>query len=123
MRAAAFAIAILMGGSAAVAQTTGTADQTQTGWSTTATTTTAPAGGMVVQPSNANPERDARGIPVISAPAVVPIGYNGTTGEAMGGPLIDPNTGQAVDTSTTMQPCTRTVTDHCLQTYERGRRR
>jgi hypothetical protein len=122
MRAAAFAIAILMGGTAAFAQTTdtGTADQTQTGWSTA---TPAPAGGMVVQPSNANPERDARGIAVISAPAVVPIGYNGTTGEAMGGPLIDPNTGQAVDTTTTMKACTRTVTDHCLQTYERSRRR
>ena len=78
---------------------------------------------MVVQPSNAAPERDARGIAVISAPAVVPIGYNGTTGEAMGGPLLDPTTGQAVDTSTTMKPCTRSVTDHCLQTYERGRRR
>ena len=124
MRAAAFAIAILMGGTAAFAQTTdtGTADQTQTGWSTT-TTTAAATGGMVVQPSNANPERDARGIAVISAPAVVPIGYNGTTGEAMGGPLVDPNTGQAVDTTTTMKPCTRTVTDHCLQTYERRRAR
>jgi len=122
MRAAAFAIAILMGGTAAFAQTTdtGTADQTQTGWSTA---TPAPAGGMVVQPSNANPERDARGIAVISAPAVVPIGYNGTTGEAMGGPLIDPNTGQADDTTTTKKACTRTVTDHCLQTYERNRRR
>jgi hypothetical protein len=94
MRAAAFAIAILMSGSAAVAQTT-TTEQTQTGWTTTATPT-APAGGMVVQPSNANPERDARGIAVISAPAVVPIGYNGTTGEAMGGPLLDPTTGQPV---------------------------
>jgi hypothetical protein len=124
MRAAVFAIAILMGGTAAVAQTTDTSttEQTQTGWTATAATP-APTGGMVVQPSNAAPERDARGIPVISAPAVVPIGYNGTTGDAVGGPLVDPSTGQAVDTSTTMKPCTRSVTDHCLQTYERSRRR
>ena len=121
MRAAAFAIAILMGGTAAVAQDT-TAEQTQTGWSTTATTA-APASGMVVQPSNAAPRRDERGITVISAPAVVPSGYNGTAGAGMGGPLLDPTTGQAVDASTTMKPCTRSVTDHCLQTYERTRRR
>ncbi len=155
MRAAAFAFAILLGGTAAVAQTTDTgttaqtpttanmdqgqpattdqtvttdpgvttdtAAQAQTGWSTT-TTTMASNTGMVVQPSNAAPERDARGIPVISAPAVVPIGYNGTTGEAMGGPLLDPTTGQPI-ADASARACTRTVTDHCLQTYERHRAR
>jgi hypothetical protein len=120
MRAAAFAIAILMSGSAAVAQTTDTTEQTQTGWTAPATTA-APAGGMIVQPSNAAPERDARGVKVISAPAVVPIGYNGTTGEAMGGPLLDPDTGKAA-TDASARPCSRSVTDHCVQTYERRRR-
>jgi hypothetical protein len=159
MRAAAFAFAILLGGTAAVAQTTdtgttaqtpttanmdqgqptttttdptvttdttGTTGQTQTGWSSTTGTTgmtmASNATGTVVQPSNAAPERDARGIPVISAPAIVPIGYNGTTGEAMGGPLLDPTTGQPIADSST-RACTRTVTDHCLQTYERHRAR
>jgi hypothetical protein len=121
MRAAAFAFAILLGGTAAVAQTTDTTEQTQTGWTTTATTTTT-ATPMVVQPSNAAPERDARGIAVISAPAVVPIGYNGTTGDAVGGPLLDPTTGQPIAAASS-QPCTRTVTDHCVQTYERRRAR
>ena len=144
MRAAAFAFAILLGGTAAVAQTTDTGTtqpttanmdqgqpatdtttdataQTQTGW-TTAATTAVPATPMVVQPSNAAPELDARGIPVISAPAIVPIGYNGTTGEAMGGPLLDPTTGQPI-AEASARPCTRTVTDHCLQTYERHRAR
>src|SRR5687767_13370956 len=55
-----------------------------------------PASGPVVQPSNANPERDARGIAVISAEAVVPAGWNGISGTAMGGPLVDPATGQTV---------------------------
>jgi hypothetical protein len=154
MRAAAFAFAILLGGTAAIAQTTGTTDQTQasttanmdqgqpstttngdtttqtqTGWnSTTADTATtgmtmaSNATPMVVQPSNAAPERDARGIRVISAAAIVPIGYNGTTGAAMGGPLLDPTTGQPV-ADASARACTRTVTDHCLQTSERHRAR
>ena len=77
----------------------------------------------VVQPSNANPERDARGIPVISASAVVPAGWNGVVGagEAMGGPLLDPATGEPMADTNSYPACTRTVTDHCLQTYERHR--
>ena len=83
-----------------------------------------PASGAVVHPSNADPERDARGIAVISDPAAVPAGWNGTTGTAMGGPLVDPATGATVDTTNTSYPaCTATVTDNCVQTYERGRRR
>src|SRR3954467_5302122 len=79
----------------------------------------------IVQPSNANPERDARGIPVISAAAIVPAGWNGIagTGEAMGGPLLDPATGEPMADTTSYPPCTRTITDHCLQTYERHRAR
>ena len=78
-----------------------------------------PASGAVVQPSNAAPERDARGIAVISAPAMVPAGWNGVSGTAMGGPLVDPATGEtAADAS--YPACTATVTDNCLQTYEVG---
>jgi hypothetical protein len=91
---------------------------------TTVTTASAtPASGAVVQPSNADPEHDARGIAVISDAAVVPAGWNGVSGTAMGGPLVDPTTGETVDTADSSYPaCTATVTDNCLQTYERGRK-
>ena len=82
---------------------------------TTTTTTTlamAPASGTVVQPSNANPEHDARGIAVISDPAFVPAGYNGIPGRAMGGPAEGDDAGYPA--------CTATVTDNCIQLYERG---
>jgi hypothetical protein len=82
------------------------------------------ASGQVVAPSNANPEHDARGIPVISDPAVVPAGFNGTTGAGVGGPMVDPATGATVTGAETSHPaCTKTVTDNCVQTYEKGRRR
>jgi hypothetical protein len=81
----------------------------------------APASGAIVQPSNADPEHDARGIAVISDPAVVPSGFNGVAGTALGGPLVDPATGATVDTDASYPACTATVTDNCVQTYERGR--
>jgi hypothetical protein len=81
------------------------------------------ASGTVVQPGNANPERDARGIAVISAAATVPAGWNGVAGTAMGGPLVDPATGATIDDTNHSYPaCSASVTDNCLQTYERGRR-
>ncbi|MDB5692366.1 MAG: hypothetical protein JWO81_1429 [Alphaproteobacteria bacterium] len=83
----------------------------------------ATATGAVVQPDNSNPRRDARGIAVISEAAVVPIGWNGVQGAAMGGPLVDPNTGQTVDTTSNYPACSRSVTDKCVQTYERHRAR
>jgi len=93
----------------------------------TGTTTMAsamPASGQVVAPSNANPEHDARGIAVISDPAVVPAGFNGTTGTGVGGPLVDPATGTTMTgADASHPPCSKTVTDNCVQTYERGRRR
>lgn len=82
-----------------------------------AVTTTAaiqPASAAIVQPSNANPELDARGIPVISDVAYVPPGYNGIPAAAMGGPLEEGD-------DETYPPCTAERTDNCLQTYERGR--
>jgi hypothetical protein len=72
----------------------------------------APASGAVVEPSNANPEHDARGIAVISDPAFVPPGYNGMGG-AMGGPIEGGD-------NESYPACTATVTDNCVQTYERG---
>jgi hypothetical protein len=94
----------------------------RTPWvTTTETAAVAPVGDRIVQPSNANPERDARGIAVISDPAVVPDGYNGFTGTAMGGPLVDPVTGETIDPAdSSYPPCTASVTDNCIQLYERG---
>ena len=92
-------------------------------------TTTMTPTGQVAEPSNANPEHDARGIAVISDAAMVPAGYNGTPGTLVGtgGPLVDPADPAAIGESATTPDasypaCTRTITDHCLQTYERGRR-
>jgi hypothetical protein len=82
----------------------------------------APAGEPVVQPGNNAPERDARGIAVISAAAMVPPGFNGVTGPAVGGPLLDPATAESVtDADASYPACSATVTDNCTQTYERGR--
>ena len=87
----------------------------------TTMTTVAPASGHVVQPGNANPERDARGITALSDPPIVPAGWNGLAGTAMGGPLVDPGTGEAVDADDDSYPaCSATVTDNCIQAYEVG---
>jgi hypothetical protein len=41
----------------------------------------------------------------------------------MGGPLVDPATGATIDDTNHSYPaCSASVTDNCLQTYERGRR-
>ena len=115
MKSALFLTAIMFAGAAAAQTTT-----YQT--TTTTTTTAAPMAGQVVEPSNTAPERDARGIPVISAPAVAPAGFNNPPG--MGGPMVDASQPPAPQPATqSYPPCTRTVTDHCVQTYERGRSR
>ncbi|HEX8655853.1 MAG TPA: hypothetical protein VF693_11605 [Allosphingosinicella sp.] len=137
MKTVLFGAALLLG-TAAIAQppaddttddttmtTTSTTDTTtemsQPASTTTTTNTTMPAtgtssGGGTVAPGNTNPETDARGIPVISAPAVAPQGWNGNGPPApAGGPA--PSMGAATD----LPPCSRTVTDRCVQTYERGR--
>lgn len=137
MKTLAFATALLLGG-AAFAQTADPAATAYEGdglatlaWETEA----APAGAaatmasdmpastttaQVIQPSNANPERDARGIAVISAAAVAPAGWNGLPATATGGPELDPVTGEAAAPQS-YPACTATVTDRCLQTYEKGR--
>ncbi len=121
MKTLALAAALMIGG-AAVAQTyetTTTTSDPVTGETTTTTTVadpvpiSAPVSAAVVQPSNANPEEDARGISVISDVAFVPPGYNGVAATAMGGPV------EGDDES--YPPCTAERTDNCTQTYERGR--
>jgi hypothetical protein len=108
------------------ANSAGDMPDTTTTMPTTGTTMAGamPAGGQVVAPSNANPEHDARGIAVISDPAVVPAGFNGTGGTGVGGPMVDPATGATMTgADASHPPCSKTVTDNCVQTYERGRRR
>ena len=100
-------MAALLASSVATAQT----------YSTTTTTTSVPTTGEVVAPSNSNPERDARGIPVISDPATVPAGWN--SGPAVGGPAVDRAT--SMPSTDNYPACSRTITDNCVQTYERGR--
>jgi hypothetical protein len=115
MKSALFAAALLCSG-AALAQDYST---------TTTTTTTTAATEQVVAPGNTAPERDARGIPVISDPAIAPPGFNQPPGmNGVGGPLVDPSQPPAPQPATeTYPPCSRTITDNCVQTYERGVRR
>jgi hypothetical protein len=116
MKSAIFAVALLMSG-AALAQDDATTD------AIVADTVMVPATAQIVLPSNADPERDARGIAVISSPAIVPPGFNlapGTSVPAVGGPLIDAETGAEV-AADAYPACTASVTDNCLQTYERHR--
>jgi hypothetical protein len=138
MKTTAFALALMLGGTAA-AQTADPAANAYEGdgqatlaWESDAAAagTTIPAAiaaetvpaetAQRTEPSNANPERDARGIAVISAAAVAPAGWNGVPASAMGGPELDPATGEAMAPDS-YPACTATVTDKCLQTYERGR--
>ena len=120
MKTAIFAIALLSG-TAALAQT----DVSQPPEDSVTMTTASPVStGQISPPSNAAPERDARNIVVISDAAVVPAGFNGTPAplNGMGGPLVDPVSGEPATTPDASYPaCTRTVTDNCVQTYERHR--
>jgi hypothetical protein len=92
-------------------------------------TATMASTGQMAAPGNAAPEHDARGIAVISDAATVPAGYNGTPAPltGTGGPLLDPAaaaaSGEPAATPDATYPaCSRTVTDNCVQAYERGRR-
>lgn len=128
MKSVLFAAALLMSG-AALAQETDTTETTVTTETTTTTTampmatTSTPA---TVAPSNASPKRDARGIPVISDAAMAPAGANEAVVVPPGAQVIpNPNQAAAFQTqaSTDSYPaCSRTVTDNCVQTYERHRR-
>jgi hypothetical protein len=102
-------------GSAGLAQTTSTT-QAATGAKARAT----------VAPGNAAPEVDARGIPVVSDPAAAPAGANQTV-QIQAGATVVPAPNQsavfATQASTkTYPPCTKGVTDGCVQTYEKGKK-
>lgn len=114
MRSALFA-ALLLAGSAAVAQ-----DPQTTGTTTSTTTTTTMSSGQTVAPGNSAPERDARGIPVVSDPAQAPAGFNQPP--SVGGTGASPSAPPSPQPATENYPaCSRTVTDNCVQSYERGR--
>jgi hypothetical protein len=117
MKTALFAAALLMS-TAAIAQTT-TPDTTMT--PAPADSATSP----VAMPDNSAPRIDNNGTPVISDPAPVPQGFNQAPGmNGVGGPYVDPSQPPAPQAATgDYPPCSRTVTDHCIQTYERGVRR
>lgn len=102
---------------------TGQTDMTTgTPVATVMTADVTPATSPIVQPGNDDPEHDARGIAVISAAASVPSGWNGLVATAIGGPLVDPATGETVAGADASYPsCTAEVTDNCVQTYEVGR--
>lgn len=106
-------VAALMLGTAAIAQD--------------AATTQPSAGGQTVAPGNQAPERDARGIPVVSDPAQAPAGANQPVSAPPGAQVVvSPNQSAAFQTQPAAKeypPCTREVTDGCVQTYERGSRR
>ena len=108
MKTLLFAAALMAGGAAYAQDTTGQGSAGGTGM----------APGGTVAPSNAAPKRDARGIPVISAPAESPAGYN----QPVNSPGMAPSTGgnPTMAPAGPMPPCTRKVTDHCTQTYERN---
>lgn len=78
-----------------------------------------------VAPGNTAPERDARGIPVVSDPATAPAGTNEPLVVPPGGQVyINPNQAAAFapqPSTGEKPPCSRTVTDNCTQTYEVGR--
>jgi hypothetical protein len=84
-------------------------------------------GGQTVAAGNQAPERDARGIPVISDPAQAPAGTNDMV-TVPPGAVYTPNPNQAAafapqPATETYQACSRTVTDNCVQTYEGRSRR
>lgn len=153
MKLVMMAAALLLSGAAVAQTTTeeetdDTAAETSTTTTTTTTTQTAPApdattsippattapapgnmstmgtgSGQTVAPGNTSPETDARGIRVISAPAEAPAGYNQGARTLPPGSAIPTVAPPTTTAAGPLPPCTRTVTDRCTQTYERGRAR
>ncbi|WP_324750621.1 hypothetical protein SH591_03970 [Sphingomonas sp. LY54] len=80
--------------------------------------------GMAVAPGNQAPERDARGIPVVSDPATAPAGTNQMTPVPPGAQVQLGGSGAFATQagSDTYPACSKTVTDNCVQSYERGAR-
>lgn len=77
------------------------------------------------EPATGTPERDARGIPVVSDPAAPPPGANQPVSVPPGAPVVAAANQAAVFTpqpaTKEYPPCTKGQTDGCVQTYERGR--
>ena len=85
---------------------------------------TPPAGSTPVAAGNQTPERDARGIPVVSEPATAPAGANQPFSVPQGAQVVLNPQAQVFTPQPAageLPPCSRTVTDRCTQTYERGR--
>ena len=82
--------------------------------------------GLAQTTASTAPERDARGIPVVSEAAVAPNGANVVVQVQPGARVVPAENQSAVFATTastkTYPPCTKGVTDGCVQTYERGRR-
>lgn len=131
MKSILFAAALMLGGSA-LAQNAAQPDPAEE--AAPATEQMAPEAPMApmaqpapmapmapMAPGNQAPERDARGIAVVSDPAMAPAGVNGPPMPA--GSATNPATAFATQASTDTYPaCSRTVTDNCVQAYERGAR-
>jgi len=107
MKALIFAAALLAGGTA-IAQTGNTvADQSQS------------SGPQGITQQGTDP----------NGQACAPAGFNNgnsaypTCGAGMGGGTATGSGDTASGTGATRPPCSRTVTDGCVQTYERGMRR
>jgi len=106
---------------AAALLTAGTAALAQETVAPPAPETAAPA--QTVAPGNSAPERDSRGIVVVSDPATAPQGTNMAPPTGSGPLVPNPNQAQAFATQPSTgekPPCSRTITDNCTQTYERG---
>ncbi len=76
---------------------------------------------QMVAPGNTSPETDARGIRVVSDAAMAPAGYNQPAQMVPAGTPMRTVAAATPTSAGPLPPCTRTVTDRCTQTYERGR--
>jgi hypothetical protein len=122
MKPALFAAALMISGGAFAQGTTPPTPATTSPPAETAPAESAAtaASSQAVAPGSQAPARDARGIAVRSDPATAPPGFNqppqpgGTGASPAATPTPQPDTGES-------PPCSRTVTDNCVQTYERGR--
>jgi len=83
---------------------------------------TVAASSVALAQTSGSPATDARGIPVVSAPATTPAGANQMVTVPAGATVtVNPNQ-SAVFTPTEptgdMPACSKSATDHCTQTYE-----
>src|SRR3954453_24034948 len=99
MKSLLFAAALMVGTAAYAQDTTGQGGTTATG-----------GGGGTDAPSNAAPNRDARGVAGIPAPAEAPAGYNQPP--SVGGTGAPSSGGATMAPAGPLPPCTRNVTDY-----------